>query len=116
MEHGSSLQQCLLACRVHVKELLLRLPSLPCLPVPLLSALKMRHFGGLVIVIMGLSLGSAQTMNHLFYNEEDYPLIPEYGPQPNPPYMMDNQENYYNVAPDKGEPRPESYIYALGQV
>lgn len=31
-----------------------------------------------------------------------YPHIPDHGPQPNPPYMVDNTKNYYHVAPDKG--------------
>ncbi|OBT61060.1 hypothetical protein VE03_09163 [Pseudogymnoascus sp. 23342-1-I1] len=47
-----------------------------------------------------LPLVAAQS--ELNYSSEDYPDIPEYGPQPNPPYMVDNQNNYYEAAPDKG--------------
>ncbi|RYC61691.1 hypothetical protein CHU98_g4510 [Xylaria longipes] len=37
-----------------------------------------------------------------YADPEKYPDVPEYGPQPNPPYMVDNTKNYYKVAPDKG--------------
>ncbi|KFX87604.1 hypothetical protein V490_08138, partial [Pseudogymnoascus sp. VKM F-3557] len=43
------------------------------------------------------------TKPEFLYSSEDYPDVPEYGPQPNPPYMVDNQKNYYKVAPDKGK-------------
>ncbi|PGH19016.1 hypothetical protein AJ79_00050 [Helicocarpus griseus UAMH5409] len=39
----------------------------------------------------------------LLYEPARYPDVPEYGPQPNPPYMVDNQHNYFKTAPDKGE-------------
>lgn len=48
----------------------------------------------------GLSIVAIQA--ELLYVPDQYPLVPRYGPQPNPPYMMDNQQNYYKVAPDKG--------------
>ncbi|KAM0321647.1 hypothetical protein ACHAQA_010003 [Verticillium albo-atrum] len=52
-------------------------------------------------LIGGLGLVSSQVER--FYDLEQYPFIPEYGPLPNAPYMVDNQKNYYKVAPDKGE-------------
>lgn len=51
-------------------------------------------------LVGGLGLAAAQ--EELFYDADQYPLIPNYGPLPNPSYMMDNQKNYYKVAPDKG--------------
>ncbi|KAM7208230.1 Pectate lyase superfamily domain containing protein [Naviculisporaceae sp. PSN 640] len=37
-----------------------------------------------------------------FTPSDNYPNLPDYGPQPNPPYMVDNQNNFFNVAPDNG--------------
>ncbi|EEH35016.2 glucan 1,3-beta-glucosidase [Paracoccidioides lutzii Pb01] len=48
-----------------------------------------------------LSLVAAQAS--LLYDPARFPNIPSYGPQPNPPYMVDNQYNYFKVAPDRGE-------------
>jgi hypothetical protein len=52
--------------------------------------------------VLAVGLGLVAIQAELFYDLDQYPLVPEYGPQPNPPYMMDNQKNYYKVAPDKG--------------
>lgn len=63
---------------------------------------------GLAALALCQSLAFAQLER--FFDDDVYPFLPEYGPQPNPPYMMDNQENYYGVAPDQGpswpQPRP----------
>ncbi|KAK1974041.1 pectate lyase superfamily protein-domain-containing protein [Colletotrichum cereale] len=34
---------------------------------------------------------------------DNYRNVPDYGPQPNAPYMVDNQNNYFKTAPDKGK-------------
>ncbi|KAF6804707.1 glucan 1,3-beta-glucosidase [Colletotrichum sojae] len=52
-------------------------------------------------LVAGLGLVTAQ--EELFYDADQYPLIPNYGPLPGPSYMVDNQKNYYKVAPDKGK-------------
>ncbi|KAI0443520.1 pectin lyase fold/virulence factor [Xylaria telfairii] len=41
-----------------------------------------------------------------------YPLVPDYGPQPAPAYMVDNQHNYYHAAPDKGKQRGPVWRYS----
>ncbi|KAI0810214.1 pectate lyase superfamily protein-domain-containing protein [Xylaria sp. FL0064] len=41
-----------------------------------------------------------------------YPHLPDYGPQPNPPYMVDNTKNYYHVAPDKGKQNGPVWAYS----
>ncbi|KAI1159223.1 pectate lyase superfamily protein-domain-containing protein [Nemania serpens] len=41
-----------------------------------------------------------------------YPHIPDNGPQPNPPYMVDNTKNYYHVAPDKGKQNGPVWAYS----
>ncbi|OAX83696.1 hypothetical protein ACJ72_01943 [Emergomyces africanus] len=48
-----------------------------------------------------LSLVAGQA--NLLYDPAKFPNIPNYGPQPNPSYMVDNQYNYFKTAPDKGE-------------
>ncbi|KAI1358579.1 pectin lyase fold/virulence factor [Xylaria arbuscula] len=48
----------------------------------------------------------------LYANSERYPLIPTYGPQPGPDYMVDNRHNYYHVAPDKGRIRGPVWRYS----
>ncbi|ODH53683.1 hypothetical protein GX48_00101 [Paracoccidioides brasiliensis] len=53
-------------------------------------------------VLLGL-LSFAVGQGDLLYDPAKYPDLPKYGPQTNPPYMVDNQHNYFKVAPDKGE-------------
>ncbi|KAK8091314.1 glucan 1- 3-beta-glucosidase [Apiospora phragmitis] len=38
----------------------------------------------------------------LHASPNEFPSVPDYGPQPNPPYMVDNRHNYFNSSPDKG--------------
>ncbi|KAI1424015.1 pectin lyase fold/virulence factor [Xylaria sp. FL1777] len=47
-----------------------------------------------------------------YANPERYPMVPSYGPQPGPAYMVDNQHNYYHVAPDKGKQRGPVWSYS----
>ncbi|EER43715.1 exo-beta-1,3-glucanase [Histoplasma capsulatum H143] len=54
---------------------------------------------GLFLGFLSLVAGQA----NLLYDPAKYPNLPSYGPQPNPPYMVDNQYNYFKTAPDKGE-------------
>ncbi|KFY05268.1 hypothetical protein O988_00131 [Pseudogymnoascus sp. VKM F-3808] len=46
------------------------------------------------------------------YSSPKYPAVPFYGPQPNAPYMVDNTDNYYHVAPDKGKQNGPSWPYS----
>ncbi|TRX89679.1 hypothetical protein FHL15_009429 [Xylaria flabelliformis] len=48
-----------------------------------------------------------------YANRQRYPLVPNFGPQPGPAYMVDNQHNYYHVAPDKGKQRGPVWRYSL---
>ncbi|KAI1755067.1 pectin lyase fold/virulence factor [Xylaria castorea] len=48
-----------------------------------------------------------------YANRQRYPIVPSYGPQPGPAYMVDNQHNYYHVAPDKGKQRGPVWRYSL---
>ncbi|RWA06956.1 hypothetical protein EKO27_g8145 [Xylaria grammica] len=47
-----------------------------------------------------------------YSDPEKYPNVPYYGPQPNPPYMVDNTNNYYEVAPDKGKQNGPVWAYS----
>ncbi|KAK3689192.1 pectin lyase fold/virulence factor [Podospora appendiculata] len=38
-----------------------------------------------------------------YSSPQNYPLIPESGPDPGSAYMVDNTKDHYHVAPDKGE-------------
>ncbi|KAI0537760.1 pectate lyase superfamily protein-domain-containing protein [Xylaria digitata] len=47
-----------------------------------------------------------------YSDKKKYPNVPDYGPQPNPPYMVDNTHNYYKVAPDKGKQNGPVWAYS----
>ncbi|KEY63859.1 hypothetical protein S7711_10046 [Stachybotrys chartarum IBT 7711] len=47
-----------------------------------------------------------------YADPERYPRVPDYGPQPGPDYMVDNQNNYYGTAPDKGRHRGPVWRYS----
>ncbi|OIW23586.1 pectin lyase-like protein, partial [Coniochaeta ligniaria NRRL 30616] len=49
-----------------------------------------------------LSLLHTTTARWEYAPVDRYPHVPDYGPQPNIAYMVDNQHNYYKSAPDKG--------------
>ncbi|KAI0490352.1 pectin lyase fold/virulence factor [Xylaria cf. heliscus] len=47
-----------------------------------------------------------------YANALQYSLVPEYGPQAGPDYMVDNQHNYYHAPPDKGGQRGPVWRYS----
>ncbi|ERS99606.1 hypothetical protein HMPREF1624_02966 [Sporothrix schenckii ATCC 58251] len=82
-------------------------------PAALLASLTLATFwAGLVVA------------GQLNINRTRYPDVPDYGPRPNPAYMVDNTHNQFHVAPDKGtQDGPvwdcsgsfEAYMTALSQ-
>jgi hypothetical protein len=49
-----------------------------------------------------------------YADPQRYPGVPSYGPKPGPDYMVDNQNNYYGKAPDKGKQSLGGNTFSLG--
>ncbi|KAI0903317.1 glycoside hydrolase family 55 protein [Ustulina deusta] len=62
---------------------------------------------GLLVLGFPLQLASAQWKNP---DPNRFPNLPS--PQPNPPYMVDNQHNYFKTAPDKGKQNGPTWPYS----